>query len=49
MGKLDENILYDALKYENIQAHINLKDDEKEFLDNMSKGKTTKYPLGVIF
>ena len=39
MGKLDENILYDALKHENIQDHVDLEDEDKEFLENLSKGK----------
>ena len=40
MGKLDENILYDALKHEKIQDHVDLEDDDKEFLDSMSKGNS---------
>ena len=40
MGKLDESILYDALKHENIQDHVDLEDEDKEFLDNLSKRKT---------
>ena len=38
LKNLDQNILYDALKHEKIQNHIDLDDDDKAFLNRMSKG-----------
>ena len=48
MGKLDESILYDALKHEKIQDHVDLEDDDKEFLDNLSKGIVLPYLLRIF-
>ena len=39
LKKIDQNVLYDALKHERIQDHVDLDDDDKAFLDRMSKGK----------
>ena len=39
LKKIDQNVLYDALKHERIQDHVDLNDDDKAFLDRMSKGK----------
>ena len=39
LKKLDQNVLYAAPKHERIQDHINLDDDDKAFLNRMSKGK----------
>ena len=39
LKKLDQNILYDALKHERIQDHIDLDEEDKDFLSRMSKGK----------
>ena len=39
LKKLDQNILYDALKHENVQDHIELDEEEKRFLSHVTKGK----------
>ena len=38
LKKIDQNVLYDALKHERIQDHVDLDDDDKAFLNRMSKG-----------
>ena len=38
LKKLNQNILYDALKHEEIQNHVDLDDEDKEFLSHVSKG-----------
>ena len=35
---LNQNILYDALKHNRIQDHVDLDDEDKELLSRMSKG-----------
>ncbi|XP_066932128.1 uncharacterized protein [Clytia hemisphaerica] len=37
LGKLDQNQLYDALKHEHLRDHVELDDEDHEFLSQVSK------------
>ena len=39
MGKLDPNTLYDALKHESLKDHVELDEEDHEFLSQVSKGE----------
>ena len=38
MRKLDQDLLYDALKHENLRDHVELDEEDHEFLSKVSKG-----------
>lgn len=39
LGNLNQDMLYDALKYESLKDHIDLDEDEHETVAKISKGK----------
>ena len=38
LGKLDQNKLYAALKHESLKDHVELDEEDHEFLSQVSKG-----------